>query len=182
MDLKCVLDDKDKGNGTELNIDKEGVDDNIRIHKKPMQLRDIENRSTNKRKLKPSHDSEQQIKDLLIKEKKEVYKQNWNKLDIGMRINRIKDFVNEKVENEGLNLNQKSRLLDLLIHACNRGFLNKNSDIVYDKEECKISRIQNLKFNEETGDFTFEIIENKKTKVSSSKSRSNIDRFLKPKK
>ena len=33
-----------------------------------------------------------------------------------------------------------------------------------------------------TGDFTFEIIENKKTKVSSSKSRSNIDRFLKPKK
>lgn len=176
MDLKCVLDEKETKT-KDKNVDSE----NIRVHKKPMQLRDIENRSANRRKVKPIHESEQEIKDLLTKEKEEVYKQNWNKLDLGMKINRLKIFLLEMEEKYELNEEQKEKLRILLMSNCNSGKLNKNSDISYDKELCKVVDIKNLTINEETKEFKLEIIETKKNKMGSSKSRSNIDRFLKKK-
>lgn len=184
MDLKCVLDEKKEIDEKSKEIDeksKEGKGDNIRIHKKPMQLRDIENRSSNRRKIKINHESDEQIKDLLSKEKEEVYKQNWNKLDLGMKINRLKIYLLEMEINYALNEGEKEKLRVLLMSACSSNSLNKNSDVIYDKEECKIVSIKNLTFDEKTKDFKLEISESKKNKASSSKSRSNIDRFLKKK-
>ena len=175
MDLKGVLDEK------VIDETKNEDDKNIRVHKKPMQLRDIENRSSNRRKIKSNHESDEQIKDLLSKEKEEVYKQNWNKLDLGMKINRIKIHLDELAIQYSLNTEQKEQLKILLMGACSSGNLNKTSEISYDKEKCKIINIKNLTLNEETKEFKLELVETKKAKVSSSKSRSNIDRFLKKK-
>ena len=177
MDLKGVLDDKEPTKVIEqnnLNDDK-----NIRVHKKPLQLRDIENRSSNRRKVKTDHESDEQIKDMLIKEKEEVYKQNWNKLDLGMKINRLKIHFDELETQYSLNSEQKEKLRILLMSSCSSGNLNKISDVTYDKEQCRVISIKNLILNSETKEFKLEIVESKKTKVSSSKSRSNIDRFLK---
>ena len=177
MDLKCVLDEKEPGKVIEPPNQQD--DKNIRVQKKPVQLRDIENRSSNRRKVKTEHESDEQIKDMLTKEKEEVYKQNWNKLDLGMKINRLKIHLDELEIKYSLNSEQKEKLRILLMGACSSGNLNKNSEITYDKEQCKVISIKNLTLNEETNEFKLEIVESKKTKVSSSKSRSNIDRFLK---
>ena len=175
MDLKVVLNEKEEEGGGG------GKTDSVRVHKKPIQLRDIENRSSNNRKTSLSHESDEKIKKMLNKEKKQYYKQAWNKLDNGMKINRIKLFVESEKEKNALSEEEMESLKKLLIRTCTSGKLNKSSDISYNKEEGYIENIKILKYIESTKEYKIQINENKK-KQSSSKSKSNIDRFLKTKK
>ena len=189
MDLKCVLNEQEKvpdlddSKTNETTVDDIKKEDKIRIHKKPMQLRDIENRSSgNNRKISLSHESDEKIKDLLQKEKNEVYKQTWNKLDMGMKINPIKEFINEQEKERNLTKQQKEKLKVLLIKECNENKLNKNTEVNYNKHEGKIISIKSLKYNEENGKYLLEISQSIRNKcTSTSKSKSNIDRFLKKK-
>lgn len=176
MDLKGVLNEKEEEDGKK---EKSPIDDGaVRVHKKPIQLRDIENRSSTNRKTSLSHESDEKIKKLLNKEKKQYYKQVWNKLDNGMKINRLKLFVESEQEKNELNVTQCERLKTLLITSCTSGKLNKSSDVVYNKEEGVIEGIKILKYNESKKEYKLQYNDNKK-KHSSSKSKSNIDRFLK---
>ena len=178
-DLKCVLDES--GVSETSMIKNEGG--NIRVHKKPMQLRDIENRSSNNRRNNLFHESDEEIKSLLIKEKKEIYKQTWNKLDNGMKINRLKEYINEEEKNKKLNGIQKENLRKLLMDALKGNRLTKNTDVNYSKEDGKIICIKHLKWNEEIEGYQLEKVEIVKNKSSTvSKSKSNIDRFLTKKK
>ena len=171
MDLKGVLNENDEEQSSEKNTA-------VRVHKKPIQLRDIENRSSNNRKAVDSHETDEKIKKLLNKEKKNYYNQNWNKLDNGMKINRIKLFVTSEKDKNSLNDTQTENLKKLLINACTSGKLNKSSDIVYNKEEGLIENIKILKYSEEKKEYKLHFNENKK-KTTSTKSKSNIERFLK---
>lgn len=174
MDLKGVLNEKEKE-------ESEQKDNSVRVHKKPIQLRDIENRSSNNRKTSLSHESDEKIRRLLNKEKKQYYKQTWNKLDNGMKINRIKLFIESEKEKRCLNDSEYESLKRLLITSCTSGRLTKSSDISYNQIEGYIEDIKILKYNEETREYKLQLNENKK-KQTSSKSKSNIDRFLKTKK
>tara|TARA_Y100000996_G_C22532409_1_gene647044 strand:+ start:33 stop:557 length:525 start_codon:yes stop_codon:yes gene_type:complete len=174
MDLKGVLNEKEKE-------ESEQKDNSVRVHKKPIQLRDIENRSSNNRKTSLSHESDEKIRRLLNKEKKQYYKQTWNKLDNGMKINRIKLFIESEKEKRCLNDSEYESLKKLLITSCTSGRLTKSSDISYNQIEGYIEDIKILKYNEETREYKLQLNENKK-KQTSSKSKSNIDRFLKTKK
>ena len=176
MDLKVVLNEKEGGGGVPV-LEK---DNPVRMHKKPIQLRDIENRSSSNRKSSLSHESDVQIKKMLNNEKGEYYKQAWNKLDNGMKINRIKIFVELEKEKNSLDEDGVEKLKKLLITTCTSGKLNKSSDITYNKEEGYIMSIKILKYTEITKEYKIQINENKK-KQTSSKSKSNIDRFLKKK-
>jgi len=170
MDLKNVLHE---------NQEETNDDTSIRKHKKPIQLRDIENRSANNRKTGGVEcESDEQIKELLEKEKEEIYKQSWNKLDNGLKINRLKKFIeNEKIE-KSLEHEKTQQLTKILIGACRSNKLNKNTDVIYDKENCKITNIRILKY--EKNKYQLEIADVKKTKPSG-KSKSNIERLLKSK-
>lgn len=173
MDLKVVLNEKEE----ELDV-KEEDKTAVRVHKKPIQLRDIENRSSGNRKTGLSHESDEKIKKMLNKEKTACLKQPWNKLDNGMKINRIKVFVDAEKTKRELTDEESETLKKLLITTCTSGKLNKSSDISYNKEDALIENIKILKYNEETREYKIQINENKK-KQTSSKSKSNIDRFLK---
>tara|TARA_Y100000817_G_scaffold313976_1_gene311419 strand:+ start:5686 stop:6210 length:525 start_codon:yes stop_codon:yes gene_type:complete len=174
MDIKGILHEKC--------TDEKSKSNSIRIHKKPMQLRDIENRSSNNRRQGGiPHDSEEDIQNLLLKEQKEVYKQPWNKLDNGMKINRLKDFIEKEVKARSLKSDQENELRTLLMNACNSNKLTKNTDVNYDKDNSRVLSIKPLKFNEETKKYTMEIVETIKNKSNSTKSKSNLDRFLKKK-
>lgn len=176
MDLKIVLNEKEE---EVVNATKDESKDNpVRVHKKPIQLRDIENRSSSNRKSSLSHESDGEIKSMLQKEKKQYYKQAWNKLDNGMKINRIKVFGESERDKKSLDERQTETLIKLLITTCTSGKLNKSSDISYNKEEGYIESIKILKYTESTKEYKIQINESKK-KQSSSKSKSNIDRFLK---
>lgn len=172
MDLKKVLNE---------NQEEKSGDVIIRKHKKPIQLRDIENRSASNRKsgnVETALESDEQIKELLEKEKEEIYKQSWNKLDNGLKINRLKKFVeNEKLE-KNLSDEKEQQLTKILISACRSNKLNKNTDVVYDKDSCQITNIRILKY--EKNKYHLEIADVKKSKPSG-KSKSNIERLLKSK-
>ena len=143
MDLKGVLNDTEEEDKKEVE-----KDSSVRVHKKPIQLRDIENRSSNNR-TSISHESDEKIKKLLNKEKKQYYNQTWNKLDNGMKINRIKLFVETEKENKSLNDIEYESLKQLLITACTSGKLTKSSDIHYNRENGYIEDIKVLKYNKE---------------------------------
>jgi len=175
MDLKVVLNEKEEDDNSGKSEEKDNV---VRVHKKPIQLRDIENRSSSNRKSSLSHESDGEIKKMLNKEKKQYYKQAWNKLDNGMKINRIKLFVESEKNKNSLDEGQTDTLRKLLITTCTSGKLNKSSDISYNKEEGYIVNIKILKYTESSKEYKIQINESKK-KQSSSKSKSNIDRFLK---
>lgn len=165
MDLKSVLNDQTSKKNDTI--------EPIRTHKKPMQLRDIENRSSSN-KHQEHINTDKDIELLIEKEKKEIYKKKWNKLDLGLKLNRINQFTDtyDAVDNDG----QKKQLNRILISACKSGKLNRNSDITYDIETCEIKEIKILK---KTDDIFILDINDLKKKQSTGRSKSNIERLLK---
>tara|TARA_B100000035_G_scaffold296437_1_gene288364 strand:+ start:197 stop:673 length:477 start_codon:yes stop_codon:yes gene_type:complete len=158
MDLKTILkDEKNK----ETNV-----------YKKSMKLKDIERRSKTTTSIKKS---EKSFMDYANEEIENIFKKNWNKLDLGSKTNRMKLFINSKSLELNLNKNQKKQLEKLLIDNLKNNKLNKNSDVIYNLEDCIIEEIKILSFDEETK--IFEILK-KDTKKKPSKSKSNIDKFF----
>ena len=170
MDLKNALKEK-----------KESVSDDeeyIKKHKKPMQLRDIESRSSsNHKKFNEKYESEKDMNEFIEKEKKSIYFKPWNKLETGHKLNRIRDHTFVLKEEHNLDGNEVKKLHTILFDACNSNKLNKVSDITYDKEKGEIKEIKILKFTEDN-QFSLKIVQQKAK--STPKSKSNIDRFLKP--
>tara|TARA_B110000285_G_C15137381_1_gene628015 strand:+ start:3547 stop:4089 length:543 start_codon:yes stop_codon:yes gene_type:complete len=176
MDLKNMLKEEEGGGDIGINVPQQVNDTDIRIHKKPMQLRDIENRSASKKVGGPLYETKETIKDLINEEKINSYKKPWNKLDLGLKLNRLKNYVEKEAIEKGLDDGQKSELEKILLLACRAGKLNKNSDIEYDSSVGDITKIKILKY---VDDKYFLTIQEVKKSKSGSKSKSNIDRLLK---
>ena len=87
-DLKNVLQDG-------KNEKKEDVK-KINKHKKPMQLRDIESRSSTVTKVQSKVETPENMKKFIDEEKTQLFKQPWNRLDTGMKLNRIRLFSEQK--------------------------------------------------------------------------------------
>lgn len=163
MDLKNILEDDNIKNNP-----------NVKVYKKPMQLKDIERRSrTNLSKTNDTID----INSYIDKEKENIYHQTWTKLNNGSKLNRLNIFVNELKNKYELSDSQTNDLSKLLITACNKNKLNKINDVIYDKEEAKIKDIKILQYDDETKNFSLNI-EKVKSKPKS-KSKSNIEKLLK---
>ena len=84
MDLKNVLNESEQEESK-----------SIRKHKKPVQLRDIESRSANKRT--DNIESDESISKMLDVEKGVSLKKPWNKLDTGLKLNRLKVFIENEI-------------------------------------------------------------------------------------
>ena len=161
MDLKTILNDVDIADDDNLESDLKN-NPNVKVHKKPIQLKDIERRS------KTNHDqnniSETEINKLIDIEKEKIYNQSWNKLDNGSKINRLKKYSLILKGEYNLNDNELNKL-------------NKNSDVIYDIDNAEISNIKILEFNEDSRVFSLKINEVKPKPKN--KSKTNIERFLK---
>ena len=169
MDLKNILDEPEK-----IDLKK---NPNVKVHKKPIQLKDIENRSKTNLNKNTKDISESDINKLIDLEKDKIYNQTWTKLDNGSKINKLQEYsIKLSLEYE-LNDNQKNKLTKLLINACNKGKLNKISEVEYDKDNCEITNIKILIFNSDLKSFSLKLSENKSKSKNSSK--SNIERLLK---
>ena len=164
------------------NILKEGKKDEpkeeIKIrkkHKKPMQLRDIENRSSSTDRHNSKTESNEDIDRLLNKEKGDIFKQHWNRLDTGMKLNRIRLFTETEAQDKNLTKEEQETLRKLLVEACRNNKLNKNTDVEYNREDCMILKIKTLTYSD--GNYHLIFNESKKSKKTT-KSKSNIDRFI----
>ena len=162
MDLKKVLKDN--------KLNKEAV----KVYRKPIQLRDIENRSkNNKNVIEGEYKTNEDINQLIEKEKKTIYHKQWNKLNYGQKLNLLYDYIESKQEEYELDEHDITKLKGVVSKACENNKLNRNSDVIYDMDEKKILDIKILDIPGKK----IKIIE-KKTK-SNTKSKSNIERFLK---
>jgi hypothetical protein len=126
--------------------------------------------------LEPDH-----VDDIISKDTIEtdinMYKQPWNKLVKGMKMNRILLFVTHETIEKELSSTTSKELKQMLFHACDRGLLNKMSGISYNQETCLIETLKIIEYNEITKKYKLKSSGNKPRSVS--KSRSNIDRLLK---
>ena len=189
MDLKNILQNSSTCDDTttttkdkDIPSDKKNESENnepIRMHKKPVQLRDIENRSSNTTRQSSLFDTEEDIKDFLINERKSSLKKQWNKLDIGMKIGRLKLFCEEEQKIKCLSEEEKEILSKMLIMACHSSKINRNTDVQYDTNECKIITIKPLVFDITKRKYTLNITSTSNKKNDKPKSKSQIDRFIK---
>ena len=169
MDLKKVLNDDITEKTT-----------NIRVHKKPIQLRDIENRSSNNHIKMNNKTTDEHMDEIINKEKQNIYFKSWNKLDNGLKINRLNKFIEMEKEKRKLSENNKNKLSKLLLNAHANNKLNKISDVKYDIEKGEIIEIKILLFDEETKKYSLKIKESKPK--TTTKSKTNIERLLSKKK
>ena len=166
-DLKSVLKDEKTDAGKE--------EITIRKHKKPMQLRDIENRSSGINRLSSKTESPENIRHLINKEKTEIFKQSWNRLDTGMKLNRIRLFTENEGKEKKLKKEDQEHLRELLVEAIRNNKLSKNTEVEYNMGDCEIVRIKSLVYKD--GKYSLIMNESKKSKKTT-KSKSNIDRFI----
>ena len=158
MDLKNIL----KGDENS---------ENINIKKKTKYVPNISNNQNDSN----NYSNKSEIDDLLEIEKNNLYKNPWNKLDNTTKNNLFKKYIILEKESHSLDDNQTSVLHNLLIKNIKK--INKISDVDYNSEEGVLNAIHILKFNEDTKSFTLNFAQ-KKSK-SATKSKSNLDKFMK---
>ena len=107
------------------------------------------------------------------------FKLPWNKLEKGMKMNRILIYVDSQKKEYSLSDNQTKDLKNILFRGCENGLFNKINDVKYDEEQCLIESFKQLEFNESSKKYKLKSSGNKNRSVS--KSRSNIDRLMKKK-
>lgn len=96
----------------------------------------------------------------LNQEADDAYKRPWHKLEKGLRMNRIKKFVDD--ETTRLNLSERSKiaLLAVLLKAFEKKTLNSKSAVIYDQDEQCIKEIKGLVMHRNAeGDVLFQLLE-----------------------
>jgi len=158
MDLKYILNSNNNN------------EENVQIHKKSSFSHVKKSNTTN-------YSNKNEIDDLLKLEKQNLYYKSWNKIDNSTKNNLFKDFVS--IEKNKNNLDEKQSLLLTNLLMNNIKKLNKASEVQYDQEECKITKIHNLIFDENDKSYSLNIIEKKPKSNNSNKSKSRLDKFIK---
>jgi len=159
MDLKYILNSNNNNN-----------EKNVHVHKKSSFSHVKKSNTTN-------YSNKNEIDDLLKLEKQNLYYKSWNKIDNSTKNNLFKDFVSIEKNKNDLDEKQTLLLTNLLINNIKK--LNKASEVQYDQDECKITKINNLIFNENNKSYSLNIIDKKPKSNNSNKSKSRLDKFIK---
>jgi len=158
MDLKNILTNDEKS-------------ENINIKKKTKYVPNISNNQNDSN----NYSKKCEIDDLLEKEKNNLYKNPWNKLDNTTKNNLFKKYILLEKELHSLDDNQTSILHKLLIKNIKK--INKNSDVDYNSEEGILNKIHILSYD--ISNKTFSLNYSQKKSKSATKSKSNLDKFIK---
>lgn len=106
---------------------------------------------------------------------KSMYDREWTKLEKGMKLNRLQNFVLQEKEKNNLDDKSSESLKTLLFKMCNEGQFNKANMVEYENE--KIISIKIIEYDEDS-----KIYRGKKVKKkvrTTPKSKSNLDRLMK---
>ena len=90
----------------------------------------------------------------------DAYTRPWHRLERGMRLNRLRRFVDEEALRFQLSEEEKTELYTMLVKALDKKQLNSKSIVTYDCEQQKILEIKGLNFHKTAeGNVTFQIVE-----------------------
>ena len=130
-----------------------------RVHKKPIALKELENKdrllSLKKKQIQGTTSEEVTVNtmgDLLNSETNTIFFKPWNKLEKGLKCNRVNKYLSEQEEYE-LNDNEKEDLKKLLYNTIHKGKLTKNTDVNYNKDDGTIVKINILLYDEKKRKF-----------------------------
>ena len=144
---------------------------------------DISNESEHKIKTMEKHilnnnsviDESINVDDFFQEKVVSMYDKEWTKLEKGMKLNRLQNFVLEEKEKNKLDDIACKDLKTLLFKMCNDGQFNKANVVEYENEN--IISIKNLEYDEETKTYRGKKV--KKKVRTTPKSKSNLDRLIK---
>lgn len=74
----------------------------------------------------------------------DAYKRPWHRLERGLRLNRLRLFVNEEAARVNLTEVESMQLLALLQKSLDKKILNSKTTVIYDQDEEKIKEIKGL--------------------------------------
>lgn len=90
----------------------------------------------------------------------DAYKRPWHRLERGLRLNRIRAFVNEEAGRVNLSEVESMQLLALLQKSLEKKILNSKTTVIYDQEEEKIKEIKGLVSHRESdGQLKYKFVE-----------------------
>ncbi len=75
---------------------------------------------------------------------KDAYKRPWHRLERGLRLNRLRAFVEEEKKKLNLTQFESATLLALLQKALDKKLLNSKTTVIYDQEKEAILEIKGL--------------------------------------
>ena len=90
----------------------------------------------------------------------DTYTRPWHRLERGMRLNRLRRFVDDEALRFQLGEEEKTDLYNMLVKALDKKQLNSKSIVNYDCEQQKIMEIKGLNFHKTAdGNVVFQIVE-----------------------
>lgn len=158
MDLKNILKGEDNS-------------ENINIKKKTKFVPNISTNPYNPN----NYSNKNEIDILLEQEKNDLHLKPWNKLDNTTKNNLFKPFLNLEKEKNNLDENQTDILYSLLKKNIKK--INKNIDVDYNSEEGVLNAIHILVYDHISKTYSINFAQKKSKSVT--KSKSNLDKFMK---
>ena len=89
-----------------------------------------------------------------------AYKRPWHRLERGLRLNRLRLFVEEMAGRRGLKQTEQSALLATLTKALDKKILNSKTAVTYDPDTERITEIKPLVMHQNAaGEVLFQLLE-----------------------
>jgi len=97
---------------------------------------------------------------MIEQEADSAYKKPWHRLERGLRMNRIRAFVDDLAQKRAFKDTEKQTLLALLMKALDKKLLNSKTAVEYSAEEECIKEIKPLVMHESAdGNILFQLLE-----------------------
>lgn len=104
------------------------------------------------------------LEQMLDAEALSAYKKPWHRLERGLRLNRLRNFVGDLAVKMSLKPIDQQNLLTLLTKALDKKQLNSKTSVIYDLEKEEITEIKPLVMHPNSdGEVLFQILENRRS-------------------
>ena len=97
---------------------------------------------------------------MIEQEARGAFKKPWHRLERGLRMNRIRAFVQDLAGKRGFKESERESLLALLMKSLDKKMLNSKTSLEYDMDEESIKEIKPLVMHQAAnGDVLFQLLE-----------------------
>ena len=115
------------------------------------------------------------LQELLKKESEVAFKKPWHRLERGMRLNRLRLFVDDMKNSKGLQESEATTLLLMLTKSLEKKLLNSKNAVIYDIETEKILEIKNLVLHQNAdGSYIFQLLDKPLRNVATQRKKNEI--------
>ncbi len=107
-------------------------------------------------------DRNEQFLKFLVTNSDDAYTRPWHKLELGVRKNRLRKFVEDEGQLHQFTEDDKATMFTVLSKALEKKQLNSKSVVTYDQEEKKILEIKGFVYHKQAdGKMSFQFVERK---------------------